>query len=36
MATSTVDVVMRWREGLTMLRLPSSPGSTRDGTGVRR
>ena len=36
MATSTVVVVMRWREGLTMLRLPGSWGSTRGETGVTR
>ncbi len=36
MATSTVVVVMRWREGLAMLRLPGSSGSTRGETGVTR
>jgi len=35
-ATSTVVVAMRWREGLTMLRLPGSSGSTRGETGVTR
>jgi hypothetical protein len=31
-----VGFVMRWREGLTMLRPSRSPGSTCGGTGVRR
>jgi hypothetical protein len=31
-----VVAVMSWREGLTMLRLPGSSGSTRGETGVTR